>query len=117
VVLAEADRAREEIRAASAGSREQVSLRVFTMAELVLDGPLRDAALGIPGIQVSATSSPGGRRGRGRAAGTGGRRGRVEPTGDQRDLAGVVLGSVVFGVPLQQGHRWRASPHRCPSAR
>jgi DNA-binding transcriptional LysR family regulator len=59
VILAEVDRAREEVRAAGAGRREQLSLRVGTMADLVLDGPLRDTALGIPGVEVSAASSPG----------------------------------------------------------
>src|SRR3954451_2891350 len=104
VILAEADRAREDVRAAGAARREQVSLRVSTMADLVLDGPLRDAALGIPGIEVFATPCPGDdaieavRQARANAAVVWSR------SPDQRDLDGVVLGAVVFGVVLPQGH-------------
>jgi DNA-binding transcriptional LysR family regulator len=104
VILAEVDRAREEVRAAGAGRREQLSLRVCTMADLVLDGPLRDAALGIPGVEVSAASSTGDdaveavRQSRADAAVVWSR------SPDQRDLDGAVLGSVPFGVALPQGH-------------
>jgi DNA-binding transcriptional LysR family regulator len=49
VILAEADRARHDVRAADSGNRERLTLRVCNMAEFVLDGPLRIAALGIPG--------------------------------------------------------------------
>jgi DNA-binding transcriptional LysR family regulator len=104
VILAEVDRAREEVRAAGAGRREQLSLRVANMAELVLDGPLRVAALGIPGVEVSASSSQGDdaieavRQARADAAVVWAR------SLEQRDLEGVVLGSVDFGVALQQGH-------------
>ena len=104
VILAEVDRAREEVRAAGAGRREQLSLRVGTMADLVLDGPLRDTALGIPGVEVSAASSPGDdaleavRQSRADAAVVWAR------SDEQRDLEGAVLGSVLFGVVLPQGH-------------
>jgi DNA-binding transcriptional LysR family regulator len=104
VILAEVDRAREEVRAAGADRREQLSLRVANMAELVLDGPLRVAALGIPGVEVSASSSQGDdaieavRQARADAAVVWAR------SPDQRDLEGSVLGSVPFGVVLPQGH-------------
>jgi DNA-binding transcriptional LysR family regulator len=49
VILAEAARAVDDVRAAGDGDREQMSLRVGTMADLVLDGPLRVVALGSPG--------------------------------------------------------------------
>jgi DNA-binding transcriptional LysR family regulator len=104
VILAEADRARQDVRAAGAGHREQLTLRVSNMAELVLDGPLRLAAMGIPEVEVSAASSPGHdaieavRQARADAAVLWNR------SHEQRDLAGSVLGSVVFGVVLPQGH-------------
>jgi DNA-binding transcriptional LysR family regulator len=104
VILAEVDRAREEVRAAGAGRREQLSLRVANMAELVLDGPLRVAALGIPGVEVSASSCQGDdaieavRQARADAAVVWAR------SPEQRDLEGAVLGSVLFGVVLPQGH-------------
>ena len=41
VILAEVDRAREDVRSAALSSREQVTLRICTMADRVLDGPLR----------------------------------------------------------------------------
>ncbi|MCW2613754.1 MAG: Transcriptional regulator, LysR family protein [Frankiales bacterium] len=59
VILAEADRASQDVRTAGVARREQVSLRVCAMAELVVDGPLRDAVLGIPGVEVFATPCPG----------------------------------------------------------
>jgi DNA-binding transcriptional LysR family regulator len=109
VILAEADRARADVRTAGNVGREPLGLRVGNMAELVLDGPLRVAALGIPGIEVSVTSSPGDdaieavRQARADAAVVWSR------SYEQRDLEGVVLGSVVFGVVLPQGHRLAAA--------
>jgi DNA-binding transcriptional LysR family regulator len=104
VILAEVDRAHEEVRAAGVGRREPLTLRVANMAELVLDGPLRVAALGIPGVEVSTASSQGDdaieavRQARADAAVVWTR------SLEQRDLAGVVLGSVIFGVVLPAGH-------------
>jgi DNA-binding transcriptional LysR family regulator len=104
VILAEVDRAREEVRAAGASRREQLTLRVCNMAELVLDGPLRTAALGVPGVEVSAASSQGDdaieavRQSRADAAVVWSR------AADQRDLEGALLGSVLFGVVLPEGH-------------
>jgi DNA-binding transcriptional LysR family regulator len=104
VILAEADRARDDVRAAAGGHRDQLSLRVCNMAELVLQRRLRGAAWGIPGAQVSLASSPGDdaveavRQGRADAAVVWSR------SSEQRDLEGAVLGSVVFGVVLPQGH-------------
>src|SRR3712207_3187227 len=59
VILAEVDRARQDVRSAGSSGREQVTLRVCTMAERVLDGPLRTVGLAIPGTEVVVTSSPG----------------------------------------------------------
>jgi DNA-binding transcriptional LysR family regulator len=104
VILAEVDRAREEVRATGDSRREPLSLRVSNMAELVLDGPLRVAALGIPGVEVFAASSQGDdameavRQARADAAVVWAR------SPDQRDLDGTVLGLVEFGVALPQGH-------------
>jgi DNA-binding transcriptional LysR family regulator len=104
VILAEADRAKEEVRAAGCGRREQLSLRVCNMADLVLDGPLRAAALAIPGVEVSVASSPGD------DAAEAVRQARADVavvwtrTPEQRDLETSVLGSVRFGVALPQGH-------------
>jgi LysR family transcriptional regulator, benzoate and cis,cis-muconate-responsive activator of ben and cat genes len=104
VILAEADRAREEVRSAEPDRREQVALRVCTMAERVLDGPLRTVGVAIPGVEVSVTSSPGDdaveavRQARADAAVVWSR------PQEQRDLDGVVLGSVLFGIVLPQGH-------------
>jgi DNA-binding transcriptional LysR family regulator len=104
VILAEADRAREDVRATGGGRREQLSLRVSNLADLVLDGPLRVVALWIPGVEVSLASSPGDdaieavRQARADAAVVWNR------SHEQRDLEGAVLGSVVFGVALPQGH-------------
>ncbi|SFK53795.1 LysR family transcriptional regulator [Geodermatophilus ruber] len=115
VILAEVDRAREDVRATGDGRREHLSLRVCNMAELVLDGPLRGAAMGIPGIDVSVASSPGDdaieavRQARADAAVVWSR------SHDQRDLDGVVLGSVVFGVVLPRGHPLTVAP-RVPVA-
>ncbi|SHF85179.1 LysR family transcriptional regulator [Geodermatophilus nigrescens] len=104
IVLAEVDRALADVRAAGADSRERLTLRVATMADLVLGGPLRHAALAIDGIEVSVSS------GRGDDAVEAVRQGRADAavvwsrSYPQRDLAGVVLGQVVLGVVLPLGH-------------
>jgi DNA-binding transcriptional LysR family regulator len=104
IILAEAERAVADVRIAGTGSREQLTLRVANMAELVLAGPLRLAGLGMDGIEVSVSSS------RGDDALAAVRQSRADAavvwsrTYPQRDLAGVVLGSVVFGVVLPLGH-------------
>jgi DNA-binding transcriptional LysR family regulator len=104
VILAEVDRAREDVRSAGPDRREQVSLRVCTMAERVLDGPLRMVSITIPATEVVVTSSPGDdaveaiRQGRADAAVVWSR------PQEQRDLDGVVLGSVLFGIVLPQDH-------------
>ena len=104
VILAEVDRAREDVRSAGISSREQVTLRVCTMADRVLDGPLRTVGLAIPGLEVFVTSSPGDdaveavRQARADAAVVWNR------PQEHRDLDGVVLGSVLFGIVLPVGH-------------
>jgi DNA-binding transcriptional LysR family regulator len=104
VILAEVDRAREDVRSAGVSSREQVTLRVCTMADRVLDGPLRTVGLAIPGLEVFVTSSPGDdaveavRQARADAAVVWNR------PQEHRDLDGVVLGSVLFGIVLPLGH-------------
>jgi DNA-binding transcriptional LysR family regulator len=104
VIVAEVDRARQDVRSAGPDRREPVALRVCTMAERVLDGPLRFLGLAIAGAEVFVTSSPGDdaveaiRQGRADAAVVWSR-----PQED-RDLDGVVLGSVLFGIVLPQGH-------------
>lgn len=104
VILAEVDRAREDVRSAGLSGRERVTLRVCTMAERVLDGPLRTVGLAIPGVEVVVTSSPGDdaveavRQARADAAVVWSR------PQEHRDLDGVVLGSVSFGVVLPQAH-------------
>ena len=104
VILAEVDRASEDVRSAGVSSREQVTLRVCTMADRVLDGPLRTVGLAIPGLQVFVTSSPGDdaveavRQARADAAVVWSR------PREHRDLDGVVLGSVLFGIVLPQEH-------------
>jgi DNA-binding transcriptional LysR family regulator len=104
VILAAVDRAREDVRSAEPDRREQVTLRVCTMAERVLDGPLRTVGVAIPGVEVSVTSSPGDdaveaiRQGRADAAVVWNR------PPENRDLDGVVLGSVLFGIVLPQEH-------------
>lgn len=104
VIVAEADRAVADVRVAAATSRERLTLRVATMADLVLDGPLRHAALAIDGVEVSVSSA------RGDDALDAVRQGRADAaivwsrSYPQRDLAGVVLGSVVLGVVLPLGH-------------
>jgi DNA-binding transcriptional LysR family regulator len=104
IILAEVERALVDARTAGTGSREQLSLRVANMAELVLDGPLRLATLGIDAVEVSVSSDRGDdaleavRQGRADAAVVWSRPYR------QRDLAGTVLGSVVFGIVLPVRH-------------
>jgi DNA-binding transcriptional LysR family regulator len=109
IILAEVDRAAADVRVAGTGSREQLTLRVANLADLVIDGPLRLAALGIDGLEVSVSSARGDdaleavRQGRADAAVVWSR------TYPQRDLAGVVLGSVVFGVVLPLRHALSAA--------
>jgi DNA-binding transcriptional LysR family regulator len=104
VILAEAERARDDVRAARGERRDELRLRVCNMAELVLDGPLHLAALGIPGLAVSVASSPGDdaieavRQGRADAAVVWSR------SFEQRDLEGTVLGEVGFGIAVPQEH-------------
>ena len=81
-----------------------MTLRVCTMADRVLDGPLRTVGLAIPGLEVFVTSSPGDdaveavRQARADAAVVWSR------PQEHRDLDGVVLGSVLFGIVLPLGH-------------
>jgi DNA-binding transcriptional LysR family regulator len=104
VILAEAERAQDDVRAARGERREELRLRVCNMAELVLDGPLHLAALGIPGLAVSVASSPGEdaiaavRQARADAAIVWSR------SFEQRDVEGTPMGSVAFGVALPQEH-------------
>jgi DNA-binding transcriptional LysR family regulator len=104
VILAEVDRAVTDLRAAGDGSREQLTLRVANMADLVLDGALRRAAVGIDGLEVSVSSA------RGDDALEAVRQGRADAaivwsrSHAQRDLSGTVLGSVAFGVVLPLRH-------------
>jgi DNA-binding transcriptional LysR family regulator len=104
VILAEVDRAREDVRSAGPVGREQVTVRVCTMADRVLDGPLRTVGLAIPGVEVIVASSPGDdaveaiRQARADAAVVWSR------PQEHRDLDGIVLGSVRFGVVLPRGH-------------
>jgi LysR family transcriptional regulator, benzoate and cis,cis-muconate-responsive activator of ben and cat genes len=104
VILAEVDRARQDVRSAGVSSREQVALRICTMADRVLDGALRTVGLAIPGLEVFVTSSPGDdaveavRQARADAAVVWNR------PQEHRDLDGVVLGSVLFGIVLPLGH-------------
>ncbi|MFR9805142.1 LysR family transcriptional regulator [Pseudonocardia sp. RS010] len=104
VILAEAERARLDVRSAGPHPREQLALRICTMAERVLDGPLRTVGLAISGAEVFATSSPGDdaveavRQARADAAVVWSR------PREHRDLEGVVLGSVLFGLVLPLGH-------------
>ena len=104
VIVAEVERARAEVRAAGSG-RERLTLRVANMADLVLAGALAGLAQGIDGVEVSVSSGRGDdaleavRQARADAAVVWNRR----PI--DRDLDGVVLGSVVFGVVVPLGHR------------
>src|SRR3954453_13106557 len=74
------------------------------MADRVLDGPLRTLGLTISGVEVFVTSSPGDdaveavRQARADAAVVWSR------PQEHRDLDGVILGSVLFGIVLPQGH-------------
>jgi DNA-binding transcriptional LysR family regulator len=104
VILAEAERAQDDVRAAGEEQRDELGLRVCNMAEFVLDGPLHLAALGVPGLAVSVASSPGDdaiaavRQSRADAAIVWSR------SFEQRDLDGTPMGSVVLGVALPQEH-------------
>jgi DNA-binding transcriptional LysR family regulator len=104
VILTEVDRARRDVRSAGPDRREQVALRVCTMGERVLDGPLRLVGVAVPGIEVVVTSSPGDdavesvRQGRADAAVVWNR------PPEHRDLDGVGLGSVPWGIALPVGH-------------
>jgi DNA-binding transcriptional LysR family regulator len=104
VVLAEVDRARDDVRSAGHEHREQVQLRVCTMAEHVLDGPLRLVGTSVSGVEAVVTSSPGD------AAVEAVRQSRADAAvvwsrpPAHRDLPGLVLGSVSFGVALPAGH-------------
>jgi DNA-binding transcriptional LysR family regulator len=104
VILAEVDRALTDIRTAGDGSREPLTLRVANMVDLVFEGPLRLAAVGIDKVEVSVSS------GRGDDALDAVRQGRADAaivwsrSHPQRDLAGTVLGSVAFGIVLPLGH-------------
>lgn len=104
VILAEVDRAVRDVRSAAPDRREQVALRICTMAERVLDGPLRLVSLAIAGVEVVVTSSPGDdaveaiRQSRADAAVVWNR------PQEQRDVDGIVLGSVLFGVVLPLAH-------------
>jgi DNA-binding transcriptional LysR family regulator len=106
IILAEVDRARADVQVAGTGSREQLTLRVANMVHLVLDGPLRLAAVGIDGVEVSVSSA------RGDDALDAVRQGRADAaivwsrSHPQRDLAGTVLGSVAFGIVLPLGHAY-----------
>ena len=114
VIIAEVEQARADVRAAGTG-RERLTLRVANMADLVLAGALAEVAQGIDGVEVSVSSGRGGdaleavRQARADAAVVWKRR----PT--DRDLAGVVLGSVVFGVVVPLGHH-TAGAGRVPVA-
>jgi DNA-binding transcriptional LysR family regulator len=115
VILAEVERARADVRAAAGTGRQRLTLRVANMADLVLGGPLRSLSLGIDGIEVSVSSS------RGDDALEAVRQGRADAAivwsraPIDRDLDGVVLGSVLFGVVVPLGHR-AADSARVPVA-
>lgn len=104
VIMVDLDRAREEVRFAERSSRHQITVRICTMAERVLDGPLHHLGVDIPGAEVVVTSSPGDdaveavRQARADAAVVWRR------PYEHRDLDGVVLGSVAFGIVLPEGH-------------
>jgi DNA-binding transcriptional LysR family regulator len=114
IILAEVDRARADVRTAGT-ERQRLTLRVANLADLVLDAPLRSLGLGIDGIEVSVSSS------RGDDALEAVRQGRADAaivwsrTPVDRDLDGVVLGSVLFGVVVPLGHR-AADSARVPVA-
>lgn len=103
IILAEVDRAPADVRAADV-RRQEVTLRIANMVDLVLDGALRGPALAMHGLQLSVSSS------RGDDALEAVRQARADvavvwgSSRDERDLDGVVLGSVLFGVVLPVGH-------------
>jgi DNA-binding transcriptional LysR family regulator len=110
IILAEVDRALTDVRIAGTGSREPLTLRVANMADLVLDGALRLADVGIDGVEVSVSSA------RGDDALEAVRQGRADAaivwsrSYPQRDLAGTLLGSVLFGIVLPLRHAcWDAA--------
>jgi DNA-binding transcriptional LysR family regulator len=104
VILAEVDRARDDVRSVGPEQREQVQVRVCTMAEWVLDGPLRLVGTAVAGVEAVVTSSPGDdaveavRQSRADVAVVWNR------PPEQRDLPGLLLGTVPFGVALPAGH-------------
>ena len=104
VIMVDLDRAREEVRFAGRSSRHQITVRICTMAERVLDGPLHHLGVDLPGAEVIVTSSPGDdaveavRQARADAAVVWRR------PYEHRDLDGVVLGSVAFGIVLPEAH-------------
>jgi DNA-binding transcriptional LysR family regulator len=114
VIIAEVERARADVQAAGTG-REPLTLRVANMADLVLAGPLSVLGQGIDGVEVSVSSGreddalEAVRQGRADAAVVWSRR----PI--DRDLDGVVLGSVLFGVVVPLDHR-SADSARVPVA-
>jgi DNA-binding transcriptional LysR family regulator len=111
VILADVERAREDVRSAADSRREQVTLRVCTMADKVLSIPLRTVGSALSGVEVFVTSSPGDdaveavRQARADAAVVWSR-----PQA-HRDLDGVVLGAVLFGIVLPEGHPLAGRPN------
>jgi len=109
IILAEVDRTLVDVRVAGTGSRVPLTLRVANMADMVLAGPLRRAALAIDGVELSVSS------GRGDDALEAVRQGRADAaivwsrSYPQRDLAGAVLGSVAFGIVLPLRHAYSAA--------
>ena len=59
VILAETERAREDVRMARVDRQDQLSLRVATMAEIPMEQLLREMAVGLSGIAVTVASCPG----------------------------------------------------------
>src|ERR1700712_4902723 len=51
VIMVDVDRAREEVRFAERSSLHQITVRICTMAERVLDGPLHHLGADIPGAE------------------------------------------------------------------
>jgi DNA-binding transcriptional LysR family regulator len=104
VILAEAARAEDEVRTARNGQRDQLGLRVCTMAELVLGCLLRATTRGVAGVEVTVACTPGDdaieavRQGRADAAVV------WDRSASQRDVQGAILGSIPFGVALPLEH-------------
>jgi DNA-binding transcriptional LysR family regulator len=104
IILAEAARAEDEVRTARKGQRDQLGLRVCTMAELVLGCLLRATNRGVAGVEATVACSPGDdaieavRQGRADAAVV------WDRSAGQRDIQGAILGSVPFGVALPLEH-------------